>query len=212
MDDGRTNAGDVAPIPDNPPKLVVSHDDPAGFALLLQTGVLVPASQGLSLQSFLCTILGLDPQYLDQRVQTVFLNGLAVDDLTRAVLVPGSRVALSAALPGLAGATMRRGGFYAGMREGVSYVPVGDGGAEGDFLVNVRFFNMVGAELCERVLARGVFVDAQALRSFLFRRPGAFLAGTRLAGAASGQPPGASAVMDEAARHDGLILFNVRKP
>lgn len=212
MDNGCINAGEAAPVPDNTPVLCLEHDDPGGFALLLQTGVLVPASQGLNLQSFLCAVLGIDPEYLDQRVQTVFLNGLAVDDLGRAAVGPGARVALSAALPGLAGATMRRGGFYAGMRQGVTYVPAGVERPSGEFLVNIRFFNMVGAELCERLLARGVYVEAEALKAFLQRRPGSFLAGMRLAGTAPGAASDASPVMDHLARLDGIILLNVHRP
>ena len=211
MGNGFINAGEAAPIPDNPYVLDLEHDDPGGFALLLQTGVFIPASQGLALQSFLCNVLGIDPSYLDQRVQTVFLNGLAVDDLSRAVIGPGARVALSAALPGLAGATMRRGGFYAGMRQGVTYVPAGVERCADDFLVNIRFFNMVGAELCERVLGRGVYVEADALKAFLQRRPEGFLAGMRLVDPASGEMLSASAVMNHLVRHDGIILLNVHR-
>jgi hypothetical protein len=106
---------------------------------------------------------------------------------------------------------MRRGGFYAGMRQGVTYVPAGVERPSGEFLVNIRFFNMVGAELCERLLERGVYVEADALKAFLLRRPENFRAGMRLTGTAPGAASGASPVMDHLARFDGIILLNVHR-
>ena len=56
---------------------------PVGAAALLRRGVLLPArgEAAASLGCFLTRGLGLDPAYLEERVQTLLRNGLAVDDL-----------------------------------------------------------------------------------------------------------------------------------
>ena len=78
---------------------------PAGAAALLRRGVLLPArgEAAASLGCFLTRGLGLDPAYLEERVQTLLRNGLAVDDFA-APLAHGDRLALSAAMPGVADA------------------------------------------------------------------------------------------------------------
>jgi len=63
----------------------------------------VPARVGLSVKKVLCEQWGISPEYLDKRVKTIFLNGNAVDDIDKAILQDGSTLALSAAMPGLAG-------------------------------------------------------------------------------------------------------------
>lgn len=60
--------------------------------------------------SFWKGVLGLPHFYVEERIQTLLLNGLAVDDPDTAVLESGARLALSAAMPGVLGATLRRGG------------------------------------------------------------------------------------------------------
>ena len=51
----------------------------------------------------------------------IFLNGKAVDKIKTTAVTDGNILALSAAMPGLVGATFRRGGRYAAMRSNVSH-------------------------------------------------------------------------------------------
>ncbi len=102
------------------PILRVTMSRPA-FKALLQRGVGIPDGSGASVREFLQGTLGIDAAYVEEKLQTVFLDGHPVDDFDRAVVRPGAVLALSGAMPGLAGATMRRGGFYARMREGITH-------------------------------------------------------------------------------------------
>ena len=73
-------------------------------------------------------------------------------------------LALSGAMPGLVGATMRRGGYYARMREGITHEETGkaDGGGEQGFVV-VKLFNRPLADLTETLAARPLLAPADAL-------------------------------------------------
>ena len=134
------------------------------FIVLLQRGVGIPDGTGLTVREFLQETLGIDALYVEERLQTVFLEGHPVDDLDRALVRPGAVLALSGAMPGLAGATMRRGGYYARMREGISYS--GADAAEGDgrtSFVVVKLFNRPLADLAETLAARPLLVPADAI-------------------------------------------------
>jgi hypothetical protein len=92
------------------PVLALGLEDPARLAGLLQSGFRLALATPCTVAAFLSDRLGLTPEFVAARIQTVFLDGLAVDDLVSALVRPGARLALSGALPGLVGATMRRGG------------------------------------------------------------------------------------------------------
>ncbi|MGA7578419.1 MAG: hypothetical protein ACLQUW_01255 [Desulfobaccales bacterium] len=82
------------------------------FFPLCQQGFLVQVPGSGSIRTILCRHLGLAPDYLEGRIQTIFLNGKPVDEIDTAVVGQGDTLALSAAMPGLVGATMRRGGTF----------------------------------------------------------------------------------------------------
>ena len=140
----------------------------SSFHPFLQKGVGVEAPVGISVRAFLCGELGLTPEYVETTVQTVFLNGRAVDDLDGALIENGSTLALSAAMPGLLGATLRRGGFYAAMRSQISYhAPESRGSGTGRILVKI--FNLLLEGAGRVLLERGVWVDSKDLEE-LFRK------------------------------------------
>ena len=129
---------------------------------LLQRGVGVPVREGATVQAFLTEQLGVDPDYVRERVSTVFLDGWVVDSLERAVLHHGSSLALSAAMPGLVGATFRKGGFYSALRAGISLQDGGDGrgaGAGEEGIVRVKLFNLLIRELGPALLRHGVLLE-----------------------------------------------------
>ena len=130
------------------------------FMPIMQRGFQVEVGLGRSLQDTLVEELNIDQDFLETRVQTVFLDGRAVDDLTRAVIKEGDVVALSAAMPGLVGATMRRGGKLACFRSGISYrqeAGTADQGERG--LVTIKLYNLLIKELGPGFLCGGVFVQ-----------------------------------------------------
>ena len=134
------------------------------FKVLLQRGVGIPQGTGASVREFLLRTLGLDAAYIEDRLQTVFLDGQPVDDFDRARVRPGSVLALSGAMPGLAGATMRRGGYYARMREGISHAST-DPPEEGDDtgIVVVKSFNQALADLAGTLATRPLLLPTDAL-------------------------------------------------
>lgn len=133
------------------------------FLPLLGRGFLVTCAAGDTLEEVLGRELGISPGYLQERVQTVFLNGRPIDDL-RVVVIDGATVALSAAMPGLAGAVMRRGGVYAPMRGHKAETKTAAGGVHA---ITVKLFNMIGRELGAEILGRGIRLSARVLRDFI---------------------------------------------
>jgi sulfur carrier protein ThiS len=152
----------------------------AEFLPLLMTGVGVAVAEPCTPREFLHARLGLSGDEIERRVSTVCVDGHPVDDLDGCFLDDGSRLALSGALPGLAGACLRRGGVLATMRQSIT-LPQGDpsglerggqGASRGT--VTVRLFNTVLPLLGERLLARGVSVESGDLVTFLDARPERF--------------------------------------
>jgi hypothetical protein len=137
------------------------------FSQLLQNGFWIKGNVGCSVKSFLCEQFGLSPDYLEKRIQTIFLNGDAVDDVERAAVEDGATLSLSAAMPGLAGAVLRKGGYYAAMRDQISFkgettsAPIQPG------KVLVKLFNMPLQELGPIVLEHGIWVEGGKFKDVL---------------------------------------------
>ncbi len=141
------------------------------FYPLLEKGVVLSANTGCTLRDFLCGQLGLSDEYLDQRVQTLFLDARPVDDVDTAVVRDGSILALSTAMPGLLGASMRKGGRYAALRKDISQPVDNCGICETSGRVTVKLFNMVAREVGNRLLAAGVEVAGSDLQRIAARYP-----------------------------------------
>ena len=147
--------------------LTLKPDQLNAFFPLLQKGVSVPATVGCTLRSLLCDQFAIPADYLTDRITTIFIDNHPLDDLDRTIVQDGSRVTLSAAMPGLVGATMRRGGFYAALRQGISHVT--DSGAAKDACgeIRLKLFNLLLAEIGPLVLARGVILEQCELADLL---------------------------------------------
>lgn len=114
---------------------------------------------GFSIRQIIVDQLGIPEDYLEKRVQTLFLNGKPVDDVDAGKVSDGSILALSAAMPGLAGATLRKGGKYAAFRQRISFggdspVPVPRNG-----WMNLKLFNQVAEEQGPTVLTKGIGIS-----------------------------------------------------
>jgi len=137
------------------------------FLQLLQKGVKVKARVGSTVRSFLCEDLGVSPEYVDKRIQTLFLNGKAIDNPDTALLKEDSTLALSAAMPGLLGATLRKGSYYARMRNEITYQEQSQGIAVHEGLVLLKLFNLLPAEMGPAILERGIWLKGEDLNHFL---------------------------------------------
>lgn len=117
-----------------------------------------------SVLGFLIEDVRLTPEYVQQRITTVFLDDHVVDVLENAMLRKGSRLALSAAMPGLVGATLRRSGPYAAMRAEITRTAEHelDARSRATTIVHVKLFNLLIDEIGPAILERGVLLEREA--------------------------------------------------
>lgn len=139
------------------------------FFKLLEQGFIVKTQAGCSIKDLLCEQLQIEEEYLDKRIQTLFLNGKAVDNAERAYIQDNATLALSAAMPGLVGATFRKGGTYAAMRNTISYNAEISNKDKGEARVKLKLFNMVLKELGPLFLTNGVWIRKEKFDEFLSR-------------------------------------------
>ena len=132
------------------------------FSGLLQRGVFCSITRSCPVGDFLTGQLGIDSAYIRDRIATVFLDGSVVDDLATAIIQPGATLTLSAAMPGLVGATLRRGGFYSAVRSEISW-KAGDHAPQRPDgppdTIRLKLFNSVLREIGPGLLGRGVLID-----------------------------------------------------
>jgi hypothetical protein len=94
----------------------IEKDHFSAFFALLSYGFKIDVQTGGSLLDLLIHQIGINESYLNEKVQTVFLNGKVVDDFYAEIVRDDSVIALSAAMPGLVGAVFRKGGILSSMR------------------------------------------------------------------------------------------------
>ena len=150
--------------------LTMSADAGSRFLPMLGEGIFLKGPGGQTVERFLVDTAGIPLAYLKERVQTVFLDGRALDDFSTARVADGAVLALSAAMPGLAGAVLRRGGFYAPMRRQISHDSQTLSTAGGAVLVTLKLFNMIARELGPAFLQEGVLVPGARLEDFIQRQ------------------------------------------
>ncbi|HSW61869.1 MAG TPA: hypothetical protein VLH56_00905 [Dissulfurispiraceae bacterium] len=143
----------------------------ADFFYLLQSGFYIRTRYvGCSVRTFLDGQTGMTDDYISHHISTIFLDGMPVDNVDASVLKHGSRLALSSAMPGLVGATMRQGSPLASLRDSISYKTTGTSeGGEG--FVFLKLFNLVMKDLGSQFLQRGILVAPGDLRAFLCNHP-----------------------------------------
>lgn len=137
------------------------------FHPLLQAGFTVEAQVGIPMQQLLQEVFRVDLDYLENRLQTMFLNGRPVDAPKETVVENDAVIALSAALPGLVGATMRRSGRYAALRDSISAVTTRHSSAACPGRITVKLFNVTAKELGPHFLQRGILLKGPDLHQFL---------------------------------------------
>jgi hypothetical protein len=138
------------------------------FFQLFQQGILLKGKIGCSIKSFLYDRLQLNPDFVEGYVQTVFLDGRPVDDLDATYVKDGSTLALSSAMPGLVGATMRRGGYYASLRAQITCTPEAAGSSAPVWgTITLKLFNFVARRLGPVLLQDGVFLKRGEIEKLL---------------------------------------------
>ncbi len=141
-------------------------EDTRPFCFIFQGGVLVKAISGSSIKRLLCDDYGVSLNYVETRICTVFLDNKPVDDLDCAYVYEGCVLALSAAMPGLFGATMRRRGLLAGFRQVITHHELGSRKGQIDCLITLKLFNLLMNEIGPLFLEKGVLIGEAALKEY----------------------------------------------
>ncbi len=138
---------------------------------IFQLGICLRTRAGLPLAEVLREA-GFSGQYLQEKVQTVFLDGSAVDDLDRAIVKGGCVIALSAAMPGLAGAILRKGSPISGLRSKTSAATGLRSSVDAVETVRLKLFNRVAEEMGPELLHRGILLKRSDFENLVASRPG----------------------------------------
>ena len=149
--------------------LEIEADQISGFIKLIERGFRLKVQTGQSIRDLFCGQFGISDDYFDDRIQTIFLNGKAVDNPDAAGVENGSRLALSAAMPGLVGATFRKGGRYASFRGTISYAKSKKTSARGQGEITLKLFNMIAKELGPSFLQKGIIIEGKRFQDFVLR-------------------------------------------
>lgn len=99
--------------------LHIPHAKPT-WSLLLQSGVGIACTVGISFTNLLRDELGLNDEQL-QPVDAFLLNGMPVDEPDTAIIPDKARIALAAGLPGIAGLALKSGSAVRALRSGITY-------------------------------------------------------------------------------------------
>ena len=162
MDKNRPGAKDTLPV-----ELTFKSGASKEFNALLHKGVEIGFETGSAVSSLLCDQMGIDPEFMAQRIQTIFLDYKVVDQAETALLRDGCVLALSAALPGLAGASLRKGGLLKSFRSGISYEEGDTDQAVGQGRMTLKLFNLLMDDMGPAVLRHGIYLDSADLQAFL---------------------------------------------
>ncbi|MBW1749994.1 MAG: hypothetical protein JRJ37_04710, partial [Deltaproteobacteria bacterium] len=147
--------------------LKTTRDTAGKIATLLQRGFVLPVTGTISIAELLIELPGFNEEYIRDRVQTIFVNGIAEDNTNRE-LAAGDSLALSAAMPGLAGAIFRRGGQHASLRTRPEAVKSDKTDYSG--FITLKLFNMIATETGPQLLQDGILIKGKTLARFLDRQ------------------------------------------
>jgi len=134
---------------------------------LFQSGVLLKVRVGASIKNLLCEQLSLNKTYVDKRISTIFLNSQPVDDISKAIIKNNDTLALSSAMPGLIGATLRRDSHLAPLRDTITFKEYqNNDDIQAYDLIHLKLFNLILQEVGPFLLQKGVMVDFEEVIDF----------------------------------------------
>lgn len=188
--------------------LALEPDKIHSFFPLLQQGFMVKLQVGCTIKMMLSEHLGLSPEYIEERIKTVFLDGKAVDDIDSTIIRDGSTLALSAAMPGLAGATLRMGGTLASFRSQISYREEKKAPSRRKGVIVVKLFNLIMTDLGPKFLKEGIYVRQEELKSFFMNLPEEFWEGCK-AVKVNGQEVGSGYLLEMECLGYHLVMLRV---
>jgi len=150
-------------------QLTVARDALVLFTTVLQSGIELKSNAGIPMGRFLSELPGFTADYIGDVVQTIFLNGTAIDDLTTPLEGHNPTLALSAAMPGLAGAIFRKNSFHSALRTDTKKTSSIDKQQKA-LTVTLKLFNSIAQERGIELLKRGVCIKTKPVLLFFKKR------------------------------------------
>ncbi len=148
--------------------LYTDTDTLVRFATVLQSGVQYGSiDAGATIGKFLEGLPGFEPDYINEKVQTIFLNGTATDDLSTPLTGKKIVLAITTAMPGLAGAIFRKNSPHAPLRT----TSTKQQSTEQPELIVLKVFSALTRERGPELLKAGVLIKSYDLHSFFHYRP-----------------------------------------
>ena len=138
--------------------LVIREPMPTALLRPFQKGARIEVEVGGDLLSLLTDELCLTEAGI-AKIQTIFYQSKPVDDISTCTVQDGGVLALSAALPGLVGAVLRRGGFWSAMRDSITHQDEEAEHTTSRGIITVKLFNFMLAEVGPLLLERGIRMD-----------------------------------------------------
>lgn len=165
------NAATPVSVP-QPPTITIKLSDEGmeKFTTLLQSGIEIETTAGESILSFLEKIPGFTPEYIDNEVQTIFLNGTAMDDVHAPLTESDAVVALSAAMPGLSGAIYRKNSIHSHLRSVHHTADQAEVNHE-KIAIYLKLFNSIAKDRGAELLRGGVTMKTGTILTFFQTRP-----------------------------------------
>jgi len=191
------------------PELVVScpEDEQTRLATVLQSGFYVSGIEGDSILSLLSSLPGFTTSYIADKIQTIFFNGDALDDAETLLYGPHATVALGGAMPGLAGAIVKKGSPWGALRKTKTAHDTGYSGEQVE--VVVKLFNTIAVDRGGQLLNESVHINSRDLIHFLELRPSLLYRFTDIS--FNGKPVEADKLSETVASYKRITL-TVRQP
>jgi hypothetical protein len=144
------------------------------FYELLQAGFTIKCLVGTSIGNLFYDQFKLNPRLVEEKVSTIFLNGKPVDDIASTTVRDGFTLALSGAMPGLVGATLRRKSPLASFRQSISTGKSDEDNENSEGCIRIKLFNILLNELGPVFLEMGIFIQGVVFKSFLEKQTSEF--------------------------------------
>ena len=156
----------------------LAEEQTAGLFLLLQHGFFIKAGVGCTIKDFFLDQLGLSPDYVQARIQGIFLDGKPADEIETAIIRDGARLTLSGTMPGLVGIALRRGPL-AVFRHNITHRETGHYCHTGEAFMQLKLLNLLMQDLGPGLLKKGIYVRSPDLAAYLGNLPEEFWQGCR---------------------------------
>lgn len=146
-----------------------------GWLTLVSGGLDMELTVNVDLRTLITRELEIPDDYLEERIQTIFLDGSPVDSIDEAIVRPGQQLTLCTALPGAMGICMRRNSPLKAYRPGIAHCEDCDKLVDPEpGRITVKYFNFIAREQGDKILKRGVIIKPAVLKKFLESRDALF--------------------------------------